>query len=228
MIDTRSHFRGELEQLERHALDAIDLVLGALTRTIEALEHHDVELAQIVIDEHRLIDASCTTVHHGVISLLALQAPLASDLRLATALLHVARYTKRISDQCVSIAQLIPLSGNQPPIRHDILDRVLTIGHFARAEVTQCKHAFVKRNIAMAEDLVDRDHHVNRLNREIFRLAATAGEDADTREWAMTMTLAARAFERVGDNAIDIGEQTIFVATANYRQLSTTAQTTTT
>jgi phosphate uptake regulator len=113
-----------------------------------------------------------------------------------------------MGDQCVSVATLIALSGHEPPVSGEILDRVLTIGHLARAEVTQCKRAFIQRNVAMAEDLIDRDRDVNHLNREIFRLAADTGEDADTREWAMTMTLTARAFERVGDNAIAIGEQT--------------------
>jgi phosphate transport system protein len=224
MIDARPHFRAELEQLERRALGAIDLVLAALDRTVEALEHHDVELAQIVVDDDGLIDASYAAVHHGVISLLALEAPVASDLRLVAALLHVVRYAERMGDQCVSVAKLIPLSGHTPPVRREILDRVLTMGRFVRAEVLQCKRAFVERNVAMAEDLVDRDRDVNRLNREIFRLAVAAGEDADTREWAMTMTLAARAFERVGDNAIDVGVQTAFVVTGRYREFSGTTQ----
>jgi phosphate transport system protein len=224
MIDARPHFRAELEQLERRALGAIDLVLAALDRTVEALEHHDVELGQIVIDEDRRIDASYAAVHRGVISLLALQAPVASDLRLVAALLHVVRYAERMGDQCVSVAKLIPLSGNEPPVRREVLDRVLKMGRFARSEVVQCKRAFVERNVAMAEDLVDRDREVNRMNREIFRLAVAAGEDADTREWAMTMTLAARAFERVGDNAIDVGEQTAFVVTGKYRELSDAAR----
>lgn len=228
MIDARPHFRADLKQLQRRALDAIDLVLTALDRTIEALEHHDVELAQIVVNDHRQIDASYADVHHGVISLLALQAPVANDLRLVAALLHIVRYAQRMGDQCVSVAKLIALSGHEPPVSREILDRVLTMGHFARAEVTQCKRAFVERNVAMAKDLINRDRDVNRLNREIFRLAVSTGDDADTREWAMTMTLTARAFERVGDNAIAIGEQTAFVVTGNYRDFSDTTQTTTT
>jgi phosphate transport system protein len=228
MIDARPHFRADLHDLQTRAVDAIGLVLAALDRTIEALEHHDVELAQIVIDEHRLIDTSYTDVHHGVISLLTLQAPVASDLRLVAALLHIVRYAQRMGDQCVSVATLIALSGHEPPVSGEILDRVLTIGHLARAEVTQCKRAFIQRNVAMAEDLIDRDRDVNHLNREIFRLAADAGEDADTREWAMTMTLTARAFERVGDNAIAIGEQTAYLVTGNYYNFSSTPPPTTT
>ena len=85
------------------------------------------------------------------------------------------------------------------------------------------RRSFAERDVEMARDLLERDREVNRLNREIFRLAIDAGEDSDTREWAMIMTLVARAFERVGDNAVDIGEQTTFVATGRFRAFSDTS-----
>ena len=94
------------------------------------------------------------------------------------------------------------------------------MGKAARAEVVQCKRAFAERNVAMAEDLVERDRDVNRLNREVFRIAVDVGDDIDTREWAMTMILVARAFERIGDNAVDIGEQTAFVVTGLFREFT--------
>ena len=72
----------------------------------------------------------------------------------------------------------------------------------------------------LAEDLVRQDREINRLNREVFRLAIDIGDDADTREWAMTMVMVARAFERIGDNAVDIGEQTAFVVTGLFREFS--------
>jgi len=63
----------------------------------------------------------------------------------------------------------------------------------------------------MAEDLIRLDREVNRLNKEIFRAAIEIGDDVDTREWAITVVMMARAFERIGDNAVDIGEQLAFV-----------------
>jgi phosphate transport system protein len=220
----RAHFRYDLEDLQVRSLAMFDLILTALDRVIEALEHQDVELAQIVIDEDDVIDATYVELHHAILSLLALQAPVAGDLRRLAALLHVIRYAERMGAQCVSIAKLIPLSGHEPPVRDEILERVLSMGRHARCEVVQCTRAFADGNVAMAEDLVARDRHVNRLNREIFQLAIDAGDDADTREWAMTMTLVARAFERVGDNAVDVGEQTAFVATGLFREFSDASQ----
>jgi len=220
MSEARSQFRAALAELEGRALGALDLVTDELDRTIEALEHQDIELGQIVLQADQELDAHCMEIHHGLLSLLALQAPVAGDLRLVAALLHVIKHAERMGNQCVSIVALLPLSGHEPPVDSQILERTLAMGRFARAEVVQCKRSFVERDVAMAEDLVKRDHEVNRLNREIFRLAIDAGHEVDVREWAMIMTLVARSFERIGDNAVDVGEQTAFVVTGLFREFS--------
>ena len=223
----RLHFQEELASLEERALGGLDMVCEQLDRVVEALERQDVELAEIVIADDDRIDGRYLEVHQGILSLLALQAPVAGDLRLVAALLHVIKHVERMGDQCVNVSKLIPLSGHEPPVREDILGRLVQMGRFARDEVVQCKAAFAGRDVAMAEDLVERDREINRLNREVFRLAIEAGDDIDTREWAMTMTLVARAFERVGDNAVDIGEQTAFVVTGLFREFSDSSHATT-
>jgi phosphate transport system protein len=96
----------------------------------------------------------------------------------------------------------------------------MRMGTLARSEVSQAKQAFELRDVDVAEDLVRQDADVNRLNREVFRMAVDMGTDADRREWAMTMTLVARAIERIGDNAVDIGEQVAFVVTGLFREFS--------
>jgi phosphate transport system protein len=94
------------------------------------------------------------------------------------------------------------------------------MGAYARSEVVQSKAAFAGRDVGLAEDLVRQDREINRLNREIFRMAIEIGDDPDTREWAMHMILVARALERIGDNAVDIGEQVAFVVTGLFREFS--------
>ncbi len=216
----RSHFQQQLAELEASALGGLDLVCEQMDRVIEALRHQDVELAQFVIADDDRLDGRYLEVHQGILSLLALQAPVAGDLRLVAALLHLIKHVERMGDQCVNVAKLIPLSGHEPPVRQEILSKLVQMGQAARAEVVQCKRAFAERNVEMAEDLVERDRDVNRLNREVFRIAVEVGDDLDTREWAMTMILVARAFERVGDNAVDIGEQTAFVVTGLFREFT--------
>jgi phosphate transport system protein len=217
---TRETFQERMAELEAGALGGLDIVVEQLDRTMEALEHVDVELAALVISDDDRVDGRYLEVHQGILSLLALQAPVAGDLRLVAALLHVIRSVERMGDQCVNVAKVIPLSGNEPPVRGEILDRLLEMGRHARAEILQARRCFAERDVAMAEDLVRADGDVNRINRELFKLAVEIGDDIDTREWAMHMTLVGRALERIGDNAVDIGEQTAFVVTGLFREFS--------
>jgi phosphate transport system protein len=216
----RAHFQQQLQSLEANALGGLDLVLEQLDRVMEALTHQDVELAQMVIDDDDRVDGRYLEVHQGILSLLALQAPVAGDLRLVAALLHMMAHIERMGDQCVNIAKMIPLSGHEPPVRQEVLQALAKMGASARSEVAQCKAAFAARDVGLAEDLVRQDREINRLNREIFRLAIEIGDDPDTREWAMHMILVARALERIGDNAVDIGEQVAFVVTGLFREFS--------
>jgi phosphate transport system protein len=214
----RAHFQAELHELEEQALGGLDIVVEQLDRVLEALEHQDVELAQMVISDDDRLDGRYLEVHQGILSLLARQAPVAGDLRLVAALLHLIMHVERMGDQCVNIAKLIPLTGHEPPVREEVRDSLLRMGAYARSEITQCKTAFANRDVALAEDLVRQDRDINRINREVFRLALEVGDDADVREWAMTMVLVARALERVGDNAVDIGEQVAFVVTGLFTE----------
>jgi phosphate transport system protein len=216
----RLHFQDELRGLEEQALGALDLVVNTLDRTLEALEHQDIELAAIVVHDDDRIDGRFLEVHQGILSLLALQAPVAGDLRTVAALLHVIKHAERMGDQCVNIAKVLPLVGHDPPSDEDLLQKIFRMGRLARSEVAQAKQAFVLRDVSLAQDLVRQDDEINSLNREVFRRAVEIGTDHDRREWAMTMMLVARALERIGDNAVDIGEQVAFVVTGLFREFS--------
>jgi phosphate transport system protein len=216
--ETRSQYQEELEGLEASALGGLDLVTSSLERTLEAIEHQDVELAQLVVVDDDRIDGRYLEVHQALITLLATQSPVATDLRLISSLLHVLKNVERMGDQCVNICKMIPLSGNEPPADEKMIELILSMGGQARALIGQAKRSFVGRDVEMARDLVRQDDVVDNLNRECFRLALEIGDDADRREWAMTMLLAARAIERIGDNAVDIGEQVAFVVTGLFRE----------
>src|SRR5919109_195484 len=216
----RVHFQDELRALEEQALGALDMVVATLDRVLEALEHQDIELAAIVVHDDDRMDGGYLEVHQGILSLLALQAPVASDLRTVAALLHVIKHAERMGDQCVNIAKVMPLSGHEPPSDEALLKRIFKMGRLARSEVAQAKQAFVLRDVSLAQDLVRQDEEINCLNREVFRRAVEIGTDEDRREWAMTMMLVARALERIGDNAVDIGEQVAFVVTGLFREFS--------
>jgi phosphate transport system protein len=214
----RAQFQRELAGLEASALGGLELVVAALDRAQETVQHQDVELAAMVIADDDRIDGRYLEVHQGILSLLALQAPVATDLRLVAALLHVIKHVERMGDQCVNMAKLVPLAGREPPADEQMLGYIREMGEQARALVIQCKQAFEGRDVALAEDLVRQDDRIDRLNRDCFRRALDIGDDPDRREWAMHMMLVARCIERVGDNAVDIGEQTAFVVTGLFRE----------
>ena len=151
---------------------ALDLVVEQLDRALEALEHQDVELAAMVIADDDRIDGRYLEVHQGVLSLLALQAPVAGDLRLVAALLHVIMHIERMGDQCVNIAKLIPLSGHEPPVREEVLDAAAARwAARARSEVVagQARVRRARRR-RWPRTSSRQDREINRLNREIFQL----------------------------------------------------------
>ena len=226
MPETRHAYIEELGRLEKQALGALDMVVATLERALEALEHQDVELAGIVIADDDRIDGRYLEVHQGILTLLATQAPVATDLRTVAALLHVIKHVERMGDQCVNIAKLIPITGHEPPVDKEMLGTVERMGQLAISEVRQAKQAFELRDVALAEDLVRQDAEVNRLNREVFQMAVrVGGSDEDRLEWALTIVMVARAVERIGDNAVDVGEQVAFVVTGLFREFSDASRT---
>jgi phosphate transport system protein len=220
MLETRHQFREDLKELEAQTLGGIDLVVGQLDRALESLRDQDVELARMVVADDDRIDRRYLEIHQGVLSLLARQAPVAGDLRIVAALLHIVRCVERMGDQCANIAKLVPLSGEEAWKDKEILDAIERMGQLARRQLTEAKEAFEARDVALAKDLVAQDAGIGRLNREIFNRAVEIGDDIDAREWAMFMILVARALERIADNAVDIAEQTVFVVTGLFREFA--------
>jgi phosphate transport system protein len=220
MVQMRQEYRDQLAQIEHQTLEGLDMVVVALDRALEALMELDVELASIVVADDDRIDGRYLETHQAILSLLALQAPVAGDLRVVAALLHVIRHIERMGDQCVTIAKLVPLDGREPETDRQLLGHIARMGAHVRAQTLQCKRAFGAREVPLAEELVLLDREVNALNREIFTRAVAIGDDPALREWAMHMTLVARCLERIGDNAVDIGEQTAFVVTGLFREFS--------
>ncbi len=214
----RVQYQEELTALEERALGGLDLVSDQLVRAVEAVEHRDTELGDLVIASDDVIDGRYLEVHQAILTLLATQAPVATDLRLISALLHLMKAIERMGDQCVNIAKLIPIAGHEPPADERIVKDVVTMGRQVKAQLAQAKRAFEGRDVEMARDLVRQDDVVDNLNKEIFRIALEIGDDHDRREWAMTMILVARAIERIGDNSVDIGEQVAFVVTGLFRE----------
>ena len=200
------------------------LVIQQLDRSLESISYQDVELAGMVVADDDRIDGRYLEVHQGILSLLARQSPVAGDLRIVAALLHVIRRVERMGDQCVNIAKLVPLSGYEAPKDKDILDAIERMGRLARSQVSQAKQALRQPQHGTgpgpgAPGPRDQPAQLGDLPR-----AVEAGDDVDMREWAMFMILVARCLERIGDNTVDIADQTVFVVTGLFREFTDASQ----
>ena len=224
MLETRHQFREALKELESETLGGLEMVIEQLGRALESVSHQDVELAGMVIADDERIDRRYMEIHQGVLSLLARQAPVAGDLRIVAALLHIIRCVERIGDQCANIAKLVRLSGYEAPKDEGILDAIERMGRLASSQASQAKEAFATRNVALAQALVGLDGEIERLNRAIFNRAVDIGGDLGVREWAMFMILVARCLERIAGNTVDIAEQTVFVVTGLFREFVSGSQ----
>ncbi|MDX6651968.1 MAG: phosphate transport system protein [Solirubrobacterales bacterium] len=218
MAAPRTHYQDELNRLEERTLEGLDMVVVTLDRTLEAVARRDLELAELIVADDDRIDGRYIEVHQSILTMLATQAPVATDLRLIAALLHVMKNIERMGDQCVNIAKLIPVSTEAPHPREEMLSRIARMGDQVRVQILAAKRAFADRDAELARSLPRGDDLIDELNRECFGVALEMGEDQIAREWAMTMMLVARALERTGDYAVDIGEQVAFVVTGLFEE----------
>jgi phosphate transport system protein len=218
--ELRVEFHEQLRELEKEALATADLAAQALNQAIEAVLHGDAELATMVIEGDDRIDGRYLDVHQGVLALLARQSPMASDLRLVAALLHTIVHIERIGDLCVNVAKLVPLMGEGPAEKGDVMSKIQAAGAQACDQIRQAQTSFSERNLELAEDLVHQDDLIDRLNREVFNDVIEIGGDPEVREWAAHLVLIARYIERVGDHTVDIGEQIAFVISGQFREFT--------
>jgi phosphate transport system protein len=214
----RLHLRDEIRALEKRALDGMDIVADQIEWTMRVVVDRDFALADQVIADDDRIDGRFLEVHSDILSLIALQAPVATDLRLLAALLDVIRRIKRMGDQCVNICKVLLLAPEAPTDDLRLTERILDMGQKSRALALESARAFATRDVESAEALCKLDDEIDDLNREVFQIAVALAGDPDAREWAMRMTQVARAIERIGDNAVDIGEEMAFVASGVYRE----------
>jgi phosphate transport system protein len=210
---TRHHFIETLRRLEQETLAGLELAIEALDRVLEALRDHDLELAERVVTDDARIDAAYIRIQEGVLLVMATQAPVAGDLRTLAGLLHSIRCIERIGDQCVNVAKLIPLSGAHPPRDDRLLTQIGQMGEVARSRVAEARDALGRRSVETAGGCIRSGAETEALNREIFRRAVEIGDAHGRREWAMHMVLAARALERIANNARGIASQVPFVVT---------------
>jgi phosphate transport system protein len=216
----RLSFTEELAQLEASLQEEGELVLRALRSSLNALARGDEELADEVISFDDQVDARYMQIEEGVQSLLARQTPVAADLRLVLAVLRVNLHLERMADYCVTVAKLTKLMGNLNVTDDAISRSIEDMGQRAEQMIRVALDAFASRDAKKAETLVDLDELIDRANRNATEDVLSLGDSAEEREYGLRMLVVSRCVERIGDHAVDIGEQVVYLVTGEFREFS--------
>jgi len=213
----RISFQEELESLERAIDELAELVLRSLRAAVEALVTRDVELADEVIAFDDDVDDVYLRTAQAVELLLARQTPVASDLRLVLAILHSNLHLERMGDLCTTTAKLTKLSA-ELPADDVLLAGFREMGERAQEMIRVAVEALHKRDGELAESLLALDELIDRSNRRVVLRMVELG--SENLEWSLRMIVASRCLERIGDHAVDIGEQAAFLATGEFREFT--------
>ena len=207
------HFDQELNALREQVLLMGGRAEGIVRRSIESLRRSDPALARQVLQDDRAIDRLEIDIEERCLRLLALQQPLAGDLRFITAALKISNDLERVGDHAVNIAGgTLRLAGT--PLLKPLVD-IPRMADLALAMLHESLDAFVGRDAEGARRLVRRDDEVDDLNRQVFReLLSYMLEDPATITRAMELILVARNLERVADLATNVAEEVVFIAEA--------------
>jgi phosphate transport system protein len=215
----RVSFQEELDRTEAALQEEGELVLRALRGALNALWERDSELADEVIAFDDEIDSIYFDVEEGIQVLLARQTPVASDLRLVLAMLHSNLHLERMGDYCVTIAKLIKLVSEFEPVPA-LIDAFADMGARAEGMIRVALDAFANRDLERASSLVELDELIDRANRRVVGQVLAAGSNPERLEWGLRMITVSRCLERIGDHAVDIGEQVAYLVTGEFREFT--------
>src|SRR5205085_510251 len=208
-----------LDRIEAELQEEGQRVVQAVRGAVRALQERDVELADEVIAFDDEIDEHFLSVERSIQSLLALQTPVAGDLRLLLAMLHINLLLERTADGCVTVAKLTQLVADAEP-DSALVGVLVEMGERAEEMFRVALDSFSRRDLVGAESLVELDELIDRANRRFVERLVDVMAEPDLREWGLRMVVVARTIERIGDRAVDIGEQTSYLLTAEFREFT--------
>ncbi|HET9513540.1 MAG TPA: phosphate signaling complex protein PhoU [Gemmatimonadales bacterium] len=210
MSDSHRHFHDELSQVKVRLLTMSGEAEAALGLAVEALLDRDAEKAQRVIAGDRVIDLMEVEIEEQVINLLALQQPMARDLRTLTAAMKIATDLERVGDHAVNIAESAVRLAQSPRIAPE--PELVEMARLSREMLSDALEAFVRGDAQAGRAVCLRDDKVDALHRSVFRIILThMMEDPHVIGAGMELFLVSRNLERVADLATNIGEDVVFL-----------------
>jgi phosphate transport system protein len=218
-MKARRHFHEELEALELDVLAVGELAEQALGRSMDILASWDEAKAEEVVQGDDEIDERYLSIEQRWLELLALQTPVATDLRLLTVILHINMHLERIGDMAVNIAKIARATARLPS-NQTILAHLREMTDVVRPMIRTALDAFVRRDLKLATSLPEMDDPVDLLNRNMYREVANCAGNPQMLEWAVRMMIVSRQLERAGDHAVDIAEQVAFLLTGQFQEFT--------
>ena len=203
-------FDDELQKLKEKLLRMGSLVEDAVKNSITALVDRDNALAQLVIDNDRLVNTLDVEIDEESIRLIALRQPMASDLRFITMAMKITTDMERMGDLAVNIAERA-LELNTEPVLKPYID-IPKMREIAQGMIRDALNAFVKRDKKLAVDVIRRDDEVDDLKHDVLQeLAVYMAKDPTTVSRAMKVSFVAQYLERIADHATNVAEMVIYL-----------------
>jgi phosphate transport system protein len=216
---SRNAFHYELEQLMREVRRMGLMVEEAISKAVAALVNGQPELARQVVEYDAAINEAHLQIEQVCLQIMALQQPMASDLRQVTATLKIITDLERIADHAVDIARVTLRIADQPLIK-PLVD-IPEMARLAQLMVGEAVSAFVNRDKERALAMIARDHEVDRLYKKVIEdITALIQQDPANVPQGVQLLFVGNALERIGDHATNLGEWLIYLATGERAELN--------
>jgi len=207
------HFQDELDQLKARLLEMGGLAEDRLRRAVQALVERDLTIVEQVVASDAAINELHIELDDRCFKLLALHQPMAVDLRAIVSAVKINTDLERVGDLAVNIAEAARRYLQHPPVK-ELID-IPRMAVIAQDMLRDALDAFVRRDLDLAQHVLDRDDELDALKTQVFRdLLTHMLRDQQTIEPSLELILISRHLERIGDHATNVAEDVIFMVTA--------------
>jgi phosphate transport system protein len=219
MSPYRERYRRELEELKTDAEELVDQVDLAVAKSVEALREYNVVKAREVIRDDQIINDLSLRIEKRCMQLLALQQPMAKDLRLIVATLKIGIDLERIGDMAVDIARIVVHSKNKVHVKN--LKNIPRMAEISREMLAQANKAFKENDATLARETTKWDYEVDALYQKVRdTLLKIIGGNPDLIEDATPLLLVNKHLERIADHVCNICESIIYMVEAKREHLN--------
>lgn len=216
---TRTVFDRQLTETQESMLVMGAMVQAAIEKSIDALKHRDVELARQIVEDDVNINRRRYEIEDKCIELIAMQQPLASDLRTIISALHITVDLERMGDHAEGIAKIALLLGDEPPLKPYI--DIPRMAQICGDMLIGSLEAFKQRDTNLAREICDRDDEVDALYDQVYReLLTFMINDPRTIQRATYLIWVAHNLERIADRVTNICERVVFLVDGRIEELN--------